>query len=103
MVVVSNIKRYALVLDMAPDASIDDGLLDVAFFRSAGVASLLKTLWFLRAGRHLDRHHVSYGHATRIKGSVSTPQPVHLDAEPFGVTPISIKVVPKSLPVLVPQ
>ena len=31
-----------------------------------------------------------------------TPQPVHVDAEPFGVTPLTVEILPHALRLLVP-
>lgn len=102
LVVASNIKHYAVVLDMAPQASLNDGLLDLAFFHNLNLRNGLNQLLLLSQGQHIDDPGVGYTQARRIAIEAETPQPVHLDAEPFGMTPLAIEVVPQALPLLVP-
>lgn len=102
LVVVSNIRQYAAILKMAPEASLTDGLLDVAFFRKAHPLAILRVLWLLRTGGHVDEPHVEYTRSQRVCIDSVSPQAVHLDAEPFGTTPLTVDVVPRSLVLLIP-
>ncbi len=102
LVVASNIQHYAVVLDMAPTARIDDGLLDVAFFHGITLWNGGSTLARLLTSQHPSDPNVRYAQATRICIETERPQPVHVDAEPFGVTPVEITVLPRRLPLLVP-
>lgn len=102
LAVANNIQHYAVVIDMAPMASLNDGLLDVVFFRSAGLRNGLGVLSKLALGRHIGDPDVEYALARRAVIDADTPQPVHVDAEPFGVTPLTVEVVPHALRLLVP-
>lgn len=102
LVVISNIKHYAILFDMAPRASLNDGLLDLAFFRSGSVINMAKTLWLLRTGQHIAEHDVTAARIEQVEIDAERSQPVHLDAEPFGTTPITVGVKPRSLRLLVP-
>ncbi|MER2600659.1 MAG: diacylglycerol kinase family protein [Caldilineales bacterium] len=101
--VVSNIPRYAVVLDMAPQAALDDGLLDVAFFHNVTLWNAGATLARLLLHRHPSDPNAHYAQARRIEIVTARPEPVHLDAEPFGQTPLTISVLPAALPLLLPR
>lgn len=103
LAVASNIQHYAVVIDMAPMASLDDGLLDVVFFRSADLRTGLNVLTKLAIGRHIGDPDVEFTLARRVVIEADPPQPVHVDAEPFGVTPLAIEVVPHAFRLLVPR
>ncbi|MEA3337651.1 MAG: diacylglycerol kinase family protein [Chloroflexota bacterium] len=102
LTVASNIQHYAVILDMAPKASLVDGLLDVAFFQATDAFSMLKVLWLLRSGQHIDEPGVRYARAARVEITCETPQPIHLDAEPFGTSPVTLEIIPQALPLLIP-
>lgn len=103
LLVASNIQHYAIVLDVAPHAALNDGLVDLAFFRASGLLNMIKQLWLLRTGQHVNQPDVSYMRARRIAILADSEQPVHVDAEPFGLTPLEITVVPRALPMLIPR
>lgn len=102
LTVVSNIQHYAVVLDMAPLALLNDGLLDVAFFHGITLWNGASTLARLLTSQHLSDTNVRYAQARQIRIEATQPQPVHVDAEPCGVTPVEITVLPRALPILVP-
>jgi YegS/Rv2252/BmrU family lipid kinase len=102
LAVASNIKNYAIMFDMAPSALLDDGLLDFAFFTSADPFSMVKTLWLLRTGQHMAEPGVRAARCRRVTIETDPPQHVHLDAEPFGQTPVAIEVVARGLRLLIP-
>lgn len=102
LAVASNIQHYAVVLDMAPSALLNDGLLDVAFFHGITLWNAGSTLAHLLTSQHPSDPNVRYAQARRIGIEALQPQPVHVDAEPFGVTPVEITVLPRALPLLAP-
>jgi diacylglycerol kinase family enzyme len=102
MLVASNARLYAGIVQMAPTAYLDDGLLDVCVFKGEGIAEGVRHATALLAGRHFDESNVSYFQADHLAVSSSPSQPVHADAEPCGVTPVDITVRPRSLRVLAP-
>jgi diacylglycerol kinase (ATP) len=102
LTVVSNIQHYAVVLDMAPSALLNDGLLDVAFFHGITPWNGASTVARLLTSQHPSDPKVRYAQAKQVRIEAAQPQPVHVDAEPFGVTPLEIVVLPRALHVLMP-
>lgn len=102
LAVVSNIQRYAVVFDMAPNAAMNDGLLDMTFFHDITVFNGMDRLWKLTTAQHLDTPGIGYAPGRRVFIDADTPQPVHVDAEPFGVTPVTVEVLPGAIDLMVP-
>lgn len=102
LAVASNIQHYAVVLDMAPTASLTDGRLDVAFFHGITLWNGASTLARLLTSQHPSDPNVRYAQAIEVRIDTERPQAVHVDAEPFGNTPVKIGVLPAALPFLAP-
>ncbi len=100
--VVSNGQLYGRVLRIAPDAKMDDGVLNLTVFEGYGVLSTVRHLASLLLGRYARDPTLHQYTGRRISIRTRRPLPVHLDAEPLGTTPIQIEVVPQSLNVIWP-
>jgi diacylglycerol kinase family enzyme len=101
MAVAANIPLYAGMADIAPEAVMDDGLLDVAVFSGTDTASILHEAGAVLAERLADdQGRVRRSSTMRVVAS--TPLRVHLDAEPFGTTPLTVSTLPRALRLIVP-
>jgi diacylglycerol kinase (ATP) len=80
LVVISNIRQYAGPFQLARDARMDDGLLDVFMFVGMGGFFALRSFVEVVGRRALK----------------------DTDGDPAGTTPVSVEVVPRALRVLVP-
>jgi YegS/Rv2252/BmrU family lipid kinase len=86
-------------MQVAPDARIDDGLLDVVVIPARTRARLVTRLPRIYAGRHLEEEGVQH-----VRGGVVELAPtsddeiwIELDGEPVGTLPVRIEVVPGAL------
>jgi YegS/Rv2252/BmrU family lipid kinase len=100
--VVANIPLYAGTVELTPGARIDDGLLDLALFTGDGLRSGVGHIGAVLSGLAQSDEERSPKRARSVRVVSDKPLPVHLDAEPYGSTPISIEVDPASLRLLVP-
>jgi len=101
--VVANAGRLGIYdLTISPNTSVEDGLLDVLAVRSLDLASLSSVVASIVAATH-DQANLGYWQAREIRIECDPPQPVVVDGEECGETPIEIRVVPGSLAVLVPS
>jgi diacylglycerol kinase (ATP) len=93
---------YGLLWRIAPDAKLDDGLLDLAVFEGYGVLSTIRHFAALTLRRYVrdPTFHLYRGRSITIR--TRKPLPVHVDAEPIGTTPVRIEVVPRCLSVMLP-
>ncbi len=102
MVVASNIRMYGGVLTIAPEAFADDGLLDVCVFRGRGLLAAAIHAVSVLLGHHTRDPGVRFYRSATVSISARDPLPLQLDGDYAGITPITIRVVPKALRVLIP-
>jgi len=105
LVVIANAASYGYgKIKLAPFAAPDDGWLDICVFErprlhKVGFASQMVAVL---ARRHLRDPSVRYYRARTIALSSDPPISGQLDGEMFGVSPVSISIVPSALTVFVP-
>jgi diacylglycerol kinase (ATP) len=104
MVIVGNSQLYGGVVKFTAHATIDDGLLDVCVIKGQGMLSAPRRLISIFA-RHYNRDPlVQYyqGRQIEIRGQLGKALPVQVDGDYLGKTPMSFRVVPHSLWIMVP-
>jgi YegS/Rv2252/BmrU family lipid kinase len=104
MVTVSNGPYVGAAYALAPQARIDDGLLDVVIFRGMGVVRMLLHMAVVAGGRRLPlAQGVQLVRAQSVQVVVRRrrPLPVHADGAAVGVTPTRFDVLPAALRVIV--
>jgi diacylglycerol kinase (ATP) len=103
MAVISNGQLYGRLWRMAPQAKMNDGLLDVAVLTGHRWPSTIKHLVGLTFKRHIKDPDFHLYQTTRLSLSARDPLPVHVDAEFIGTTPAKIEIVPQALEIIVPH
>jgi diacylglycerol kinase (ATP) len=104
MVIVGNSQLYGGVIKFTAHATIDDGLLDVCVIKGRGMLSAPRRLISIFA-RHYNRDpQVKYYQAKQveIRRKRGKALPVQVDGDYLGSTPMSFRVVPDSLWIMVP-
>lgn len=102
LLLVCNAQLYAGMVRVAPEARLDDGLLNVYLFKGRGLASMVRLLLSVLARRHRRDPQIIHHTARQVVVETARPLPVQVDGEPIGTTPIRFDVVPGALKVLVP-
>ena len=92
MCAVSNTGRYGGGILIAPNASADDGLLDICLIAHASRLRLLRILPSAYRGDHLKAREVELLRATEVDVSADRELPIIADGESAGVTPARITV-----------
>ncbi|MES9541897.1 MULTISPECIES: YegS/Rv2252/BmrU family lipid kinase [unclassified Actinomadura] len=105
-VVAANSGYYGFGKHIAPDARVDDGLLDVVLIRKAPRTLFFSVMRELEAGTHVRRPEVEVlrGREVRIElaGGTGRTLPYGADGELPGVLPVTARVLPGALRVLAP-
>ena len=104
MVSVANGPYVGAAYAIAPDARIDDGLLDVVVFRHTSIARVLLHLGMVAGGRPLPpppQARTVRARLVRVSTRRRRPLPVHADGDPVGATPVQMEVAPAALRVIV--
>jgi diacylglycerol kinase (ATP) len=103
-VTVSNGPYVGAAYVLAPDARVDDGLLDVVIFRGMGPLRVLMHMAFVAGARRLPAPpSVQLVRARSVDVTVRRrrPLPIHADGAAVGATPAHFEVLPAALRVLV--
>lgn len=87
---------------MAPQASLDDGLLDVVVIGAVGRLSLMAHFPKVYRGTHVDHPAFSIFQAHEVQIHSEVPLRKMFDGDLHGLTPLEAKSVPRALSVVVP-
>ncbi|HEY8481866.1 MAG TPA: diacylglycerol kinase family protein [Spirillospora sp.] len=105
-VVVANSGYYGFGRHIAPDARVDDGLLDVVIIRKAPKSLFFSVMRELEDGSHVRRPEIEVlrGREVRIEltGPPGRDLPYGSDGELRGSVPVTARVMPGALRVLAP-
>jgi YegS/Rv2252/BmrU family lipid kinase len=99
---VANNSVYGGGMYIAPNAELDDGEFDVVSIGEGGKLSFLLGLRDVLKGEHLDKEEVSVFRASRLELDASRPFPVYADGDHLTDLPVSLRVLPRCLSILVP-
>lgn len=103
LVVVANLRSYALNLGLVPTASGTDGILDARIFRARSLGEIVMQFARVLTGRHERCGSVIAlrGKTLRIESDV--PVPIQVDGDPAGMTPVEIRVEPLAVEFILPR
>lgn len=102
LVAVNNIQRYGGLVEVAPQARLDDGLLDAFVFKGLGVGYVLRHVVHVLSRRYLDDPEIVHRQVRRIEVRTEGELSVQADGDPIGTTPVTIEVVPRALHIIAP-
>ncbi len=86
----------------APEARLDDGLMDVLLSSNLNRAMLLRELKRIRTGAHLKNPNISLmrAEALRVEHLSETPLPLEADGNVRGHTPAQFRIMPGALRII---
>ncbi len=102
-VVIGNGRYHAGPFAISPNASITEGRLSIYALKTSSRAAFLKLGLYLPTGHHGDLPEIHTEEATEGTLTTTSPQRVTIDGETSARTPLSFKIVPNCLQVMVPQ
>jgi YegS/Rv2252/BmrU family lipid kinase len=103
-VAAANSKAYGGGMLVAPGASLDDGALDVVYYEETSKAHLLlRTMPRVFKGQHVNDPAVHVLRGAEVRVSADRPFTVYADGDPVGELPMTIRVLPRALRVLLPR
>ena len=101
-IAVGNAQSYGGGMKVTPQATLDDGTLDICVVSKMNKLKLLCWVPTIFFGEHLRIKQVEYFQAKQIRIEAGRELEVYADGEPSGRTPIEIGVLPNALRVIVP-
>jgi diacylglycerol kinase (ATP) len=100
-VAIGNGPSYGGGLRIAAPARLDDAALDVCFVRNAAKSRILRVLPTVFRGTHIHLPEVEYFTAKHLWLESESPLPIYADGEYVCETPAEIRVLPRSLRLIV--
>jgi YegS/Rv2252/BmrU family lipid kinase len=98
-----NSRSYGGGMRAAPDALLDDGLLEVIVLENVGkLAFLTKILPRVFSGTHVREPRVHVFRAREVSIAADRPFTMYADGDPIGELPLRVRAVPGAVNVLVP-
>ena len=101
-IALANSKAYGGGMLQAPDALLDDGLIDVVAIGQVGKLRFLAHLPKVFKGAHVELPNVRVFRAAEVEISADRPFVMYADGDPIGELPVRVRAVPGAVNVLVP-
>lgn len=86
----------------APDAALNDGLLDIVTVKEPNAQKIKQTMRMAYKGEHVKGDTVSYCQAKKVMVDSASSCFVELDGEIPGKTPVAFQILPQFLPFWLP-
>jgi YegS/Rv2252/BmrU family lipid kinase len=102
MAAASNSGRFGGGMQLAPDARLDDGLLDVVMIEHGPKWRFAKDSGKLFEGTHVHDPRVHIVKAREVRMSADRPFEVYADGDQIAMTPAVVRAVPAALRILTP-
>lgn len=102
LLLLGNTRSYGGMLNISHRARAVDGMLDLVAYRAGGMAVEIRQLLRTLVGRHAGKDGAVYRQVREVSVRTDPPVPVQVDGEVFGETPMTFRVAPAVLNVIVP-
>ncbi len=101
-VAVANSRAYGGGMFVAPEAELDDGLLDVVLTAHVGKLRFLKGLPQVFKGTQVDNEEITMLRGAEVEVSADTDFAIYADGEHLADLPAKLEVLPRALKVIAP-
>jgi YegS/Rv2252/BmrU family lipid kinase len=101
-VAVANSRYYGGGMMLAPDATLDDGILDVVMILQTSKANFLRRAPSVFTGAHVRLDNVDVLRARKVNIAASRPFTLYADGDPIAELPVTVGVLPEAVQTLVP-
>jgi YegS/Rv2252/BmrU family lipid kinase len=98
----ANSKAYGGGMLMAPDAELEDGLLDVVMVGDVPKRRFLRLLPTVFKGEHVQQPNVRVERCSEIEIAADRPFTLYADGDPIAELPVTVRSLPGSVRVVVP-
>jgi YegS/Rv2252/BmrU family lipid kinase len=102
-VAAANSRAYGGGMLMAPDASLQDGLLDVVIVSDTPKHRFLRLLPTVFKGQHVGLDNVEVLRSATARISASRPFTMYADGDPIAELPVLVRTLPGAVRVIVPR
>ena len=101
-VAAANSKAFGGGMFVAPDAELDDGLLDVVYVKDVSKLRCLINLPKVFKGTHIENDEVEVARAREVEVRADRPFAIYADGDHLADLPATVRVLPRALNVIAP-
>jgi YegS/Rv2252/BmrU family lipid kinase len=101
-VAAANSKAYGGGMLLAPEASLQDGMLDVVTIANVSKLRVLRVLPTVFEGRHVAERNVEIVRAREVEISADRPFTLYADGDPLAELPVTVRALPGAVRVICP-
>ncbi len=102
-VAAANSGAYGGGMLLAPEASLEDGMLDVVMVEHTPKLRFLRLLPTVFKGEHVKQRNVIIERAREVSISADRPFTMYADGDPIGELPVTVRALPRAVRVIVPK
>ena len=102
-VAAANSRAYGGGMFIAPDAELDDGLLDVVWTAGIGKLRFLANLPKVFKGTHVSKPEVTVSRAAEVRIEADRDFAVYADGDHLANLPATVRLLPRALRVIAPE
>jgi YegS/Rv2252/BmrU family lipid kinase len=102
-VAAANSMAYGGGMLLAPEASLEDGMLDVVIVGDVPKLTFLRLLPTVFKGTHTRQPNVQVLRAAEVKISADRPFTMFADGDPIAELPVAVSVIPSAVRVIAPR
>jgi YegS/Rv2252/BmrU family lipid kinase len=102
-VAAANSKAYGGGMMLAPDASLEDGLLDIVLVAQTPKLRFLRLLPTVFKGEHIRQPNVQVLRARQVEVSADRPFVMYADGDPIAELPVTVRALRGAVRVMVPR
>jgi len=102
-VAAANSKAYGGGMLLAPEASLEDGLLEVVIVADVPKLRFLRLLPSVFKGEHVREANVEILRAREVQVSAGEPFTMYADGDPVARLPVTVRALPHAVRVIVPR
>jgi len=96
-IVIANSRYMSAGVEIAPQAELDDGLVDVIICKAGTTAELAMLGSMIAAGAHADSELIEYRQARRVTIQTEPPMPFHIDDHFVTESAVTFTVEPQAV------
>jgi YegS/Rv2252/BmrU family lipid kinase len=94
---VSNSRYTGTTFLIAPQAELDDGLLDLVVLKGISRFRVIQIFRTIFTGAHVREPEVEYRQARKVRIEAAEPRVLNVDGEVLGSTPVDLECLPRAL------
>lgn len=99
----ANSKAYGGGMFLAPNASLEDGLLEVVIVGDVPKRRFLRLLPTVFKGEHVRQPNVDVVRSTQVQIAANRPFTMYADGDPIAELPVTVRALPAAVRVIVPR